>query len=391
MLFLQFQFHSVLKILVNTRLLIKDKMDGIGWFAYETLSLITRQHPEHEFIFVFDRPYDYSMCFSPNVTPVVVPPQARHPLLYIIWFELVLPLVIRRYKPDIFLSPDGFIPLRTKTPVLAVIHDLNFEHNPQDLPWCTRSYYRWFFPRFAAKATRIATVSAFSKADIAARYNIPASKVDVVYNGASEGYKPLSPEAAQEVRNMHSRGLPYFLFVGSLHPRKNLENLFRAFDIFRKNHPQPYVLLIVGNRKWWTPGIQRTYEKMSYRDDVIFTGRLTPGRLHRATAAAFAMVYVSLFEGFGIPLLEAMYCDVPVITSNVTSMPEVAGDAALLANPREPAQIASAMQALATDENLRQSLIQKGRRRRELFSWQKSADRLWDSIRKTFSTTNVTL
>lgn len=380
-----------MKILVNTRLLIRDKMDGIGWFAYETLRLITRQHPEHAFIFVFDRPYDFSMRFSSNVTPVVAPPQARHPLLYLIWFELVMPLVIRRFQPDILLSPDGFIPLHTKTRTLAVIHDLNFEHNPGDLPWCTRNYYRWFFSRFARRATRIATVSEFSKSDIVARYHIPESKIDVVYNGASEGYKPLGPDGIQEVRNMHSRGLPYFLFVGSLHPRKNLENLFKAFDIFRKTHSQPYVLLIVGNRKWWTPVIQRTYEKMKSRDDVIFTGRLTPERLHRVTAAAFAMVYVSFFEGFGIPLLEAMYCDVPVITSNVTSMPEVAGDAALMVNPRDPGHIASAMVKLATEENLRQFFIEKGRIRRDMFSWQKSADRLWESIEKTVSTPKITL
>ena len=278
-------------------------MDGIGWFTCESLNIMTRRNPEHEFIFVFDRQPHPSFRFGNNVQLVTVPPQARHPFLYILWFELSLPYMIRKHKPDLLLSPDGFLPVLSRIPSLAVIHDLNFEHNPEDLPWLTRNYYRCFFPHFARKATRIATVSGFSKDDITQTYGIDPAKIDVVYNGASNGFKPADPSVVLETRHFYTRGLPYFLFVGTLHPRKNLENLFLAFDHFRSCHPEPFCLLIVGNRKWWTPGIEETYRKMKFRNDVIFTGRLTPERLHLVTASAFAVTYVSFFEGFGIPLL----------------------------------------------------------------------------------------
>jgi glycosyltransferase involved in cell wall biosynthesis len=374
-----------LKILVNTRLLLKDRLDGIGWFSYESLKLICEQHPEHQFYFVFDRKYHPSFIFGSNVMPVVMPPQARHPLLFIIWFEFCLPLVIRRIKPDVFLSPDGFVSLLSGVKTVGVIHDLNFEHNPKDLPWLIRIYYRFFFRRFARRCDRIATVSAFSKSDIVKSYNISPEKIDVVYNGANQMFTPVSPEIVRHTRTMFSSGNPYFLFVGSLHPRKNLANLFRAFDMFCQKSDTPYKLLIVGNRKWWTGEIEAAYNSMKYKGNVVFTGRLSSESLHHVIASSFAVTYVSLFEGFGIPILEAFYCDVPVITSNITSMPEIAGNAAILVNPYNPEEISDAMLRLHSDESFRLQLIERGRIRRRDFSWQNTADCLWASILKTIS------
>jgi glycosyltransferase involved in cell wall biosynthesis len=141
-------------------------------------------------------------------------------------------------------------------------------------------------------------------------------------------------------------------------------------------------LLIIGEKKWWTSDIRKAYEEMRYKEDVIFAGRLGEEELHRVIASALAMIYVSYFEGFGIPILESFYCDVPVITSDATSMPEVAGDAALLTDPFSFESISEAMFRISTDEKLRKSLVEKGRVRRKLFNWQKSADKLWETILK---------
>jgi len=374
-----------LRILVNTRLLLPGRLDGIGWFSHETLSRIVKNHPEHEFIFVFDRQYHPTYIYGPNVTPVVAFPQARHPLLFLIWFEISLPWIMHRYKPDLFLSPDGYVSLSAHIPTLAVIHDLNFEHRPGDLPFFARNYYRFFFKRFARKAKRIATVSEYSRQDISLQYSINPEKIDVVYNGASEGFRPLSRDEIEHTRQNYSEGKPYFLFVGSLHPRKNLINLFTAFDLFKIQTGSSHKLLIAGGRQWWTHELQTSFDKMKYKKDVVFTGRVSDDTLHRLTASAFALTYVSFFEGFGIPIIEAMQSGVPVITSNVTSMPEVAGDAALLANPYDPVTIATAMQQLYYDENLRQSLIGRGFERARLFSWDRSAELLWNSISKTMT------
>ncbi len=372
-----------MKIAVNTRLLLKNKLEGIGWFTFETLKRITAQHPEHEFFFIFDREYSDEFIFSDNITPIVIHPQARHPILYYIYFEYSIPRVLKKLKPGLFLSPDGYLSLAGKTKMLNVFHDLNFEHYPGDLPFAERKYYRHFFPKYAHKANRIATVSEYSKSDIVKQYSISPDKIDVVYNGANENFRPIDEKQKKSVREQYTDGNPYFLFVGALHPRKNLANLFKAFDAFKEPANTSGKLLIVGEKKWWTDDIKKAYGEMKNKEDVIFSGRLEFAELQRVVAAALALVYVSYFEGFGIPIVEAFYAEVPVITSNVTSMPEIAGGAALLVDPFSVESICGQMQKIASDSGLRKSLIEKGRERRKEFTWQKSADRLWRSIEKT--------
>jgi glycosyltransferase involved in cell wall biosynthesis len=372
-----------MKIAINTRLLLKDKLEGIGWFTYETLSRITRQHKEHEFYFIFDRPFSEQFIFSENIQPVVVFPQARHPFLYYLWFEYSIPRILNKIKPDLFLSPDGYLSLSTNIKSLQVIHDLNFEHYPHDLPYFELKYYSYFFPRFARRADRIATVSQYSKSDIMKLYNIPSWKIDVVYNGASDSFKPLPENERKRVMEKWTEGKPYFVFVGALHPRKNLVNLFKAFDSFSNSKSEGIKLLIVGEKMWWTNDIRQAYESMKHKDKVIFSGRLGFGELTKVVASALALTYVSNFEGFGIPIMEAFYAGTPVITSNVTSMPEVAGDAALLVNPFSVESISDALLSISSDENLRKLLIEKGNVRKTMFTWQQSADRLWQSVEKT--------
>ena len=371
-----------MNIAVNTRLLIKNKLEGIGWFTYESLKLITTQHPEHHFYFIFDRPYDPEFIFSSNITPVILYPQARHPLLFWLWFECRLPRLLRKLNADLFLSPDGYLSLKATTKSLAVFHDLNFEHYPKDLPFSFRFYYRHFFPKFAKKAVRIATVSEYSKKDIINLYGKPAQQIDVVYDGANELYAPLTPEMITETRNKYTSGFPYFIFIGSLHPRKNLVNLFRAYDQFREHYKGDVKLLIVGAKKWWTQEISAAFREMKYSKDVAFSGRLNAAELAQVLGASLALTYVSYFEGFGIPIVEAFRCGVPVITSNVTSMPEVAGDAAVLVDPFNTDAIASAMKQVAEDENFRNEIIRKGFARKDEFTWQRTADLLWESIEK---------
>ncbi|KAF0129376.1 MAG: glycosyltransferase [Bacteroidetes bacterium] len=377
-----------LRIAVNTRLLIHDKLEGIGWFTYETLRRITVQHPEVEFYFIFDRKPHESFRFNPNVHHIIIGPPARHPLLFVLWFEWSVRHVLKKLKPDLFLSPDGYLSLTSDIPSMAVMHDLNFEHFPNDLPWSARTHYRWFFPRYAKKAKRIATVSSFSKSDIAQLYGILPNRIDVIYNGANESFVPVDESINMKTRNQYTGGQPYFLFVGSLHPRKNLARLFKAYDLFRTQTNHPVKLVVVGEKKWWTKPISQAFDEMRCKDEVVFCGRLNASDLHKVTAAALAITYVSYFEGFGIPIVEAFRCGVPVITSNVTSMPEVAGEAAILADPYDISSIAHAMELMVTDGQLRQQLINEGLERAKLFTWDKAADRLWESIIQAIHTTD---
>lgn len=373
---------KVLNIAVNTRLLLHGRLEGIGWFTYENLKRMVLSHPEHTFYFIFDRPFHQSFIFSENVKPIVIGPQARHPLLYFLWFEISIRYVLWKIKADIFFSPDGYLSLGSKVKAINVFHDLNFEHYPKDLPLAERFYYRTFFKRYARKASRIATVSEYSKQDIIKQYNINPALIDVVNNGANEAYKPVDEEIRNITRKKYTQGRPYFFFIGSLHPRKNLVNLFRAFDLFKENDKQDHVLLIVGAKKWWTGEIADVFNNMKFKDLVFFTGRLETDEIKNVMGSAAALTYVSYFEGFGIPIVEAFRCGTPVISSNVTSMPEVCGDAALLVNPFQPDDIARAMRTVVTDKALANKLISNGYKRAEIFTWDKSSERLWNCIEK---------
>jgi glycosyltransferase involved in cell wall biosynthesis len=372
-----------MRIAVNTRLLLKGKLEGIGWFTHQTLERMVRKHPEHEFIFFFDRPYDPSFIFASNVKAVVVSPQARHPILFYLWFEWRLPRLLRKYKADVFLSTDGFLSLSTKVPTCLVIHDLAFEHYPQHFITSHRLYWRHYCPKFAQRADRIATVSTYSKNDIVEHYGVDPSKIDVVYNGAHNEYKPLTWEEKERVKSDYADGCEYFVFAGALHPRKNILNLLKAFISFKKRQRSNMKLVIVGRFAWKYEEVMAMKEDMPFGNDVKWVGYMDVGELSKVIGGAYALVYPSLFEGFGIPILEALRCNVPAIVSNTSSMPEVAGDAALLVDPTDEKDIADKMQMIYKDEVLRAKLIAAAKEQVKKFSWDMSADKLWSSIMQT--------
>jgi glycosyltransferase involved in cell wall biosynthesis len=369
-----------LKIAINTRLLLPGRLEGIGWFTYQTFKRIALAHPEVEFHFIFDRNFDEQFVFADNIKPVVLFPQARHPILYYLFFEKALPAYLKKINPALFVSPDGLMSLSWKGCQIPVFHDLNFMHNPDYLPWLSSKYYRWRFPKFAERAERIATVSEYSKADIVKTFGFPSEKIDVVYNGVNEAFVPLSEEVIIETRKQFTGGCPYFVYVGSLHKRKNIDNMLLAFEAFKAADQENYKMVIVGEHMFGTNGLNKVLDSMHHKDDVIFIGRLYNHQLSRVVASAAALLLVSLFEGFGIPIIEAMKCDVPVISSNVTSMPEVSGNGALLVDPRSVNDICEAMKMITKDQSLRETLIENGRLVRQKFSWNQTAQRMWDSM-----------
>ena len=373
-----------MNIAINTRFLLKDKLEGIGWFTYETIRRITCQNPEHRFFFFFDRKFSDEFIFSQNIQPLVLLPQARHPFLFYLWFEHSVPKALKKVNADLFISTDGFLSLKADVKTLLVIHDIAFEHFPETVGKVARWYLGKYSRQFARKANRIATVSEFSKQDIVDTYGIASGKIDVVYNGANADYQPHTESESKDVPAKFGLHHDYFIYAGAIQPRKNLANLLRAFEAFKQNNPGETQLVIAGRKAWRYEHVFQIHQHMQFKDDVIFTGHLTTQELSKLVSNAVAMVYVSKFEGFGIPLIEAMNCETPVITSNVSSMPEVAGDAALLVDPDSVSEIAEAMQKILKDVNLRQSLIKKGNIQRQKFSWDKTAELLWRSAERTF-------
>ena len=371
-----------MRIAVNTRLLLSNKLEGIGWFTHETMQRLVRAHPEHRFIFLFDRPFDRKFIYAENVEGTVLSPPTRHPLLYRLWFNWLLPRKLKAVKAEAFISPDGYLALHSQVPTLAVMHDLNFEHHPEDLPKAYSTYYRKYFPRFARHATRLATVSEYSRHDIATTYGVPEGRIDVVYNGVGEVYRPLTDDEKQAARSEFAQGHPYVVCIGSLNPRKNIARLLQAFDELLDRRPSDLRLVIVGERMWWDERMQAAWERMRYQDRVIFTGRLQQVDLHRALGGAAALAFVSYFEGFGIPVAEAMRCGVPVVAAEATSLPEIAGDAAHYCDPYNVSDIARALHEVCSDPDLRDKLGAAGIKRAQRYTWDLAATALWNSFER---------
>lgn len=374
-------------VAVNTRFLLPgDQLEGIGRFTYETLSRLVAQHPEVTFHFLFDRAYDRRYLFGPNVVAHVLSPPARHPFLFVAWFEGAVALWLARHRPAAFLSPDGFTTLATKVPRVTVLHDLAFEHFPLDVGLLQRKYYHFFVPRFAAASAQVVAVSEATKADIVKTYGLAPGKIRVAYNAPAALFQPQPKATQRETRRRFSQGQPYFLFVGALQPRKNLGHLLRAFDAFKTaggSEAAAAQLLIVGRKAWKAGPILTAYQQMRYQAAVHFTGRVADAELANLYAAAHATVYVPYFEGFGIPIVEAQASGCPVLTSNLSSMPEVAGPGgALLVNPHEVESIAGGLARLWNEPALRQQLVAQGHENLRRFSWADSAEVLWQALVK---------
>ncbi len=374
-----------MRIGVNTRLLLKNKIEGIGRFSIESLQRICRSHPEHTFYFFFDRAYDPSFIFAENVIPVIVSPQARHPILWKIWFNWRLPSLFKKHKIDVFLSPDGYLSSTSSIPQINVIHDLNFIHQPKDVPGWAGRYLRTEFPIFAKKAKHILTVSEFSKADIVACYHISPEKISVCYNGVDDKFEPQSKLIQEETRQKYTEGKPYILYLGALHPRKNITRMLQAFDQFKEQHPGDIQFLIGGKKMWWTDEMEQQLNNMKHAKDVIFAGHIPQSDLPSIYSAAECLLYVSYFEGFGIPMIESMKSGTPVIASNKSCLPEIAGDAALFADPYSVEDISQKLNDLFQQESLSEELISKGLKRADDFTWDRTADIIWQTIEKVYA------
>lgn len=369
------------RIAINTRYLFKGKLEGFGWYSYEISRRLVEQHPEHEFYFFFDRKFDQEFIFSQNVRGIVLNPPARHPILWRIWYDFSVKIALKKYKIDVFFSPDGFVSLNTNVKQICTIHDLNFEHYPKDVPSHIYKFLHIYFPLFINKADKVLTISNFSKSDIIKQYGVPSEKIQVIWNGTSAVFQVKSSELIQTYRNTFSQGKPYFIFVGSLNPRKNVNRMLEAFFQYAEDKNNDWNLVIVGEAMWKNQmQIIQIPEDLTSR--ITFTGRLSQNELVNVTASAGAMVFVSYFEGFGLPLVEAMKCGVPILAADASSLPEIAADAAIYCDPFSVDEIKNGMIEISKNSELQNQLIQNGFERGKLFDWDKTAQQVWLEIEK---------
>ena len=363
-----------MNIAINTRLLIENELEGIGRFSFEIVKRIVKKYPNIHFHLIFDRPYSKKFLFEKNVVAHVLKPKTRHPIIWYYWFEIQLPKLLKNIKADILISLDGFLTTKLNIPKINVLHDINFEHRPQDLPFFYRSYYKFYIPKYCHVSSKIITVSNFSKYDISQKYNIPKEKIKVVYNGVSKDFYSMKSNKKNEIKKKYTSGEDYFIFIGSLHQRKNISRMLKAFDLFKKDTGTKTKFIIVGKKRWWSNNMEKTYNNLKCKNDIIFTGYLEENILKILISSAKCLCFVSLFEGFGLPIIEAMKCGVPLITSNTSSMPEICGKAGLIVNPENIEEISIAMQKIEKNQELCNNLIKFGLERAKIFNWDQSAN-----------------
>jgi glycosyltransferase involved in cell wall biosynthesis len=374
-----------MKIAINARFAGQNTIEGYGRFTNGIVNAMANACPDDQFVMMYDRKPENSFIHHRNISEMVKGPAARHPLSWKFWYDVSMPSMARKSKADLVFSPDGFCSLHSSVPQVLAIHDLAFLHFPSGINSVYRSYYRHYTPRFIRKARHIVTVSEFSMHDIIAHYPQAKEKISVVYNAAEKGFRPLGWKLKDEVKEKYAGGSEYFLFAGAIHPRKNLVNLLKGFSWFKNRHRSGMKLILAGRMAWGTDEFVKLIQTYKYRDEVLTTGYVTDAELQALMGAAYAVVYPSYWEGFGLPVLEAMQSGVPVITSSNSSMPEIGGDAAVYCDPRDPEAIGKAMGLLYKDENHRSALISKGLERAAKFTWENSANTLMEIFRHTAS------
>jgi len=362
--------------------MLTDRLEGVGIVTDEVMSRIARSHPEDQFDYYFDRKYNQRFVHSTNVTPHTIHPVTRLPILIRYWLDHPVRKHVVKQKANVFFSPDGFIPLGMSIPKVSMVHDVAYLRYPEHLQPRIRAFYKKWMPRYLSYTDHIITVSEFSKSEIIAGYNIPADKISVVYNGITSAYKPVSEEQKKITRERYTNGRPYFVYLGAIHPRKNILTLVKAFEHFKSAGPSDHQLVLAGRASWHTEEVFKAIAQSQWKDSIHLPGYIATADATTLVASAEAMIYPSLYEGFGLPLVEAMACGVPVICSNVSSLPEVAGDAALLFDPYDVEHLSHHMISLAKEESLRDKLIALGNERSKYFSWDKGAESVYKILKR---------
>lgn len=354
--------------------LLKGRHTGVEHYISNLMRYIVRCNGENEYVFYVNRAY------TENDMPIEglriresgIPGISRS--MRFLWEQSYLPILLAKDNIDVFHAPGYTMPLMTTTPSVVTIHDAIAMKFPQ---YCTRMnylHYRLVLPPTAAKAKRIITTTGYTRNDIVNTLGVPEDKIDVVPLGVHESFAPI--EDRQVLASVkHRYGLPpeLVLFVGNLEPKKNIGRIIEAFNTLRISWSIPHALAVVGRKEWLFRDLARMVRLLGLEPHVFFLGNVSLSDLVLLYNAADVFVFPSLYEGFGLPPLEAMACGTPVVTSNRSSLPEVVGDAAVTVDPLNTREIVEAVHSVLTDGELRRELRERGLNRVRLFSWESTA------------------
>ena len=362
-------------IAVNTRLDKKMQPQGYSNFMFALLDYLTKKNPQHQFLYIFDTAYEEKIIFPENVQLIFAGPKTSNSLRLQYWFNYKIPALIRKHKADIFVSLEGICSLRTKTQQFLLINDLSFLQSSQPNKKLHTRFYKKYTAAFLVKAKTIATVSAYSKKLIADTYKIAAEKIDIIHPAIDKIFKPLDWEQQEIIKEKYSDGKAYFLCSEN----SNLINLLKAFSFFKKRQKSSMLLLITGNTD---EAFKKEFKTYKLRNEVKLLEDIDKVELAKITASAYAMVHPVLYDDIALPALQALQCNVPLVTSNSGSLLTVFGEAAIYFNPENFEDIAQKMMLVFKDEDKTKELVKAGNELMEQYQLDKNADLLMECILK---------
>jgi glycosyltransferase involved in cell wall biosynthesis len=366
-----------MRIGIDARLVYYSRA-GIGQYIMRLVKALAQLNTDHEeFILLQSRKDATKIVNGYNFSRVSVWTPSHH------WAEqTALRVEIGRLRLDLLHSPDFIPPFRRNCKSVITIHDLAFLLYPHFLTKEAARYYGQI-DQAVRRTDHIIAVSESTRQDTIKLLGVPERKITVIHEAANPIYQPMdSEEAHRKVAEIYGLDGEYILFVSTIEPRKNLPALLQAYRRLLDDYKRPEELVLAGSRGWLSEEVYGTVEKLKLDQRVRFLGRVPSEHLLYLYNAARLLVHPSFYEGFGLPPLEAMTCGTPTIVSNVSALPEVVGDAAILIDPHDIGGLTVAMWRVLTDEDLRASLIEKGLKRAKMFSWERAAKETLDVYRR---------
>jgi len=349
----------------------KPHKTGVEWYSYHLIEELKKIDKENHYFLYTDKPLQGALAKCPeNFQECLLSwPLPRFWTLG----RLSLEMLCGKYKPDVLFVAAHTLPLIVPKKAVVTIHDIGFEHFPELYPWADKLYHRFAIKVIKRLASKIITVSNYSKKDIVDFYRISPEKVAAVYNGYDTAkYRVMSPD--KTILGKYGIKDEFVLFIGRLEEKKNTPRLIEAWGEFKKKYPEDkHQLVLVGKPGFGFNRVEENIQKYNLASDVVFTGWLGDDELPQLLNLAKVFIFPSLFEGFGIPVVESMACGCPVICSNTTSLPEAAGSAALMFDPLKTAENVSRLEQVLFNETVQESLREKGLKQAQNFSWNRCA------------------
>ena len=363
-----------MRVAINARVLAKPEPAGVSRYTKQLLLALSNRDDDIEYLVFGVESLPEPLRGAPHIENAAVAPTVPSGPRVQFWEQVTLPRKLRGYDVDLLHSTAGFSPVLTDVPTVLTVHDISPITHPE---WFSGGYatlYRALTPFALRSADHVVTISAFSQSEIERTYPWTRGTVSTVHNGLT----PIPDDETDPVDGLDTGS--YLLFVGSLNPRKNVSRLLDAYEQYRRRVDDPLPLVLAGSQRDVFAAVDRPPI-----DDVHALGFVPDAQRNWLYHNATALLFPSLYEGFGLPIIEAMDCATPVLTSNVGAMAEVADDAAVLVDPTDTDAIAAGIERIATDDSLRATLVDAGRRRAEQFTWASTAAEMVTVYRRVAS------